>query len=74
MLVIDLLSLSYKLTLFAGSVKMNLALLNIFMLTPDTRSISRGKKILENKGLISSPCYAYLERSSKCAAKSLQSC
>ena len=73
--VTDLLSLSYKLTLFACSVKMNLTLLNIFLLTPDTRSISRGKKTLENKGLISCPCYTHLARSSKCAAaKSLQSC
>ena len=69
--VIDLLSFSYKLTLFACSVKMNLTLLNILLLTPDTRSVSGGKKTLEKKGLTSCPCCAHLARSSECARLAL---
>lgn len=38
--VIDLLSLCYKFTLFAYSVKMNLTPLNTFQLTPDTAALS----------------------------------
>ena len=70
--VIDL-SLSYKFTLFACSVKMNLTPLNIFPLTPDTEdlSVEGSRETLQNKGFISCYCCVHLACSCKCAGLSL---